>query len=59
VELADLSAFEREIVPLIQGIPIRWLAEATGLSLSYCSQIRRGEKVPHPLHWHSFRVASR
>ena len=29
---------------------------ATGLSLPYVSQIRRGEKIPHPRHWHRFRA---
>jgi hypothetical protein len=43
--------FTREILPLIQNIPLRKLQEATGLSLRYVSLIRRGERVPHPLHW--------
>jgi hypothetical protein len=48
---ADPEVFRREILPLIQGAPLRRLVEVTGLSLRYCSLIRRGEKVPHPRHW--------
>jgi hypothetical protein len=44
--------FRREILPLIQEVPLRRLVEATGLSLRYCSLIRRGERIPHPRHWH-------
>ena len=52
-KLDDLSAFEREILPLIQKVPLSRLMRATGLSLRYVSQIRRGEKTPHPRHWGS------
>jgi CRISPR-associated endonuclease Cas1 len=53
-KLIELSAFEREILPLIHKVPLSALVRATGLSLRYCSQIRRGEKVPHPRHWEAF-----
>lgn len=55
-KLVDLSAFEREVLPLIGDVPLSRLVRATGLSLRYCSQIRRGEKVPHPRHWPAFRA---
>jgi hypothetical protein len=51
----DLSAFQRDILPHIQEVPLSRLVKATGLSLRYCSQIRRGEKVPHPRHWEALR----
>jgi hypothetical protein len=54
----DPDVFSREILPGLQGIPLRRLAERTGLSLPYCSQIRRGLKVPHPRHWDLFRSAA-
>jgi CRISPR-associated endonuclease Cas1 len=54
-QLVELTAFKREILPLIQEVPLSRLARATGLSLRYVSQIRRGERVPHPKHWSSFR----
>jgi len=50
-KLIDLSAFQRDILPLIQGVPLRRLQRATGLSLRYVSLIRRGERTPHPRHW--------
>jgi CRISPR-associated endonuclease Cas1 len=50
-KLVDLSAFGREILPSIQSVPLSRLQRATGLSLRYVSQIRRGEKTPHPRHW--------
>src|SRR5262249_14080183 len=57
-KLIDLSAFEREILPLIREVPLSALVHATGLSLRYCSQIRRGEKTPHPRHWQRLREAA-
>jgi hypothetical protein len=53
---ADPELFKREILPLTQGVPLRRLLEATGLSLRYCSLIRRGERVPHPRHWEALRT---
>jgi hypothetical protein len=50
-KLTDLPAFQPEILPLVQGVPLRRLQRATGLSLRYVSLIRRGEKTPHPRHW--------
>jgi CRISPR-associated endonuclease Cas1 len=57
-KLVDLTAFQREILPLIQNVPLSRLVKATGLSLRYVSQVRRGEKVPHPRHWERFRDAA-
>jgi hypothetical protein len=54
-QLVDRAAFQRDILPHIEEIPLRRLMDATGLSLRYVSQIRRGEKVPHPKHWQAFR----
>lgn len=53
-KLVDLSAFKREILPLIQDVPLSRLQRATGLSLRYVSLIRRGERTPHPRHWQAF-----
>jgi hypothetical protein len=50
----DPTEFEREIRPLLQGVPLARLVQGTGLSLRYVSQIRRGERVPHPRHWTRF-----
>jgi len=32
------------------------MADATGLSLVYCNQVRRGQRVPHPRHWPALRT---
>lgn len=45
------SLFTDQILPTLQSVPLSDMAEATGLSLGYCSFIRRGLKVPHPRHW--------
>jgi hypothetical protein len=50
-KLVDLSAFQRDILRLIQGMPLSRLQRATGLSLRYVSLIRRGARTPHPRHW--------
>jgi hypothetical protein len=42
---------------MIQNVPLSRLVKATGLSLRYVSQIRRGEKVPHPRHWQALGQA--
>ena len=48
---ADVDVFRSGVLPSTQGISLRRLAKATGLSLSYCSKIRQGLVVPHPMHW--------
>ncbi len=50
-KLVELGAFDREILPQIQNVSLSVLSRATGLSIRYVSQIRRGEKRPHPRHW--------
>ncbi len=50
-ERADPVVFRREILPGLQGIPLRRLAKATGLSVQHCGLVRRGLRVPHPRHW--------
>jgi hypothetical protein len=57
-KLVDLSAFQRDILPLIHAVPLSRLQEATGLSLRYVSLIRRGERTPHPRHWQPLLMAA-
>jgi CRISPR-associated endonuclease Cas1 len=57
-KLVDSSTFEREILHEIQRVSLSRLCRASGLSIRYVSQIRRGEKTPHPRHWEAFRAAS-
>ncbi len=45
------EVFLREILPHLQGVSLGVMAKATALSEQYCSQIRRGQYVPHQRHW--------
>jgi hypothetical protein len=47
----DPHQFQQEILPGLKEAPLRRIMRATGLSLRYCSLIRRGLYVPHPRHW--------
>jgi CRISPR-associated endonuclease Cas1 len=47
----DATQYERDIAPLLQELDARTVADATGLSMIYCRQIRAGTRVPHPRHW--------
>jgi hypothetical protein len=49
--IVNPELFAREILPGLQRVPLSDLVRATGLTQGYLSQIRRGEKVPHPRHW--------
>ncbi len=52
------EVFETEILPTIQDVSLNRISAATGLSVDYCSKIRRGLKTPHPRHWAAFRALS-
>ena len=47
----DEGAFARDLLPRLCSVPLRVMAEATGLSQGYCSFVRSGRKVPHRRHW--------
>ncbi len=47
----DPEEFRERLLPAIQRVPLSAIMEATGLSLRYCSVIRRGLQTPHPRHW--------
>jgi len=47
--------FTSEMLPGLQEVPLREMSQATGLSIDYCSKIRRGLNVPHPRHWPAFK----
>jgi CRISPR-associated endonuclease Cas1 len=53
-ERPDAEVFTREILPGLQGVSLSRIMQATGLSLRYSSQIRRGY-VPHAMRWESLR----
>jgi len=47
----DRVDFRRDILPKLQGLPVRVIAEAMGASLSHGSKVRSGLLVPHKRHW--------
>lgn len=55
---ADLTVFEREILPGLACVPARAIAEATGLSIGYCRRIVAGLASPHPMWWEAMRAVS-
>jgi CRISPR/Cas system-associated endonuclease Cas1 len=52
----DPEVYRREILPLIRRIPLRLLADATELSESHLSFVRRGTKIPHQRHWETLQA---
>ncbi len=52
----SVQTFRREILPRLRDVPLGAIARVTGLSLGYCSFIRRGKRIPHPRHWEMLRV---
>lgn len=48
---SDPEVFRREILPKLPRLSLTAMAKATGLSIQYCSLIRRGQCVPHRRHW--------
>ena len=54
-EKPDPEVFRREILPLLQDVPLSQMKAATGLSVTMCARIRRGY-APHPRHWARLRA---
>ena len=50
------AQFDRELRQQLQDVSIRRLCDATGLSPSYWSLIRRGMRVPHVRHWEALKA---
>ena len=48
--LAEPHGFVDRILPGLRGITGAAIRNATGLSVSYCRRILRGQYVPHPMH---------
>lgn len=41
----------RDILPKLQSLPVRVIAEAMGANISHGSKVRGGKLVPHKRHW--------
>jgi hypothetical protein len=54
----DTERFVKEILPRLQGVPVRVLADASGLSIGHVARVRRGLRVPHPMHWDALTAAA-
>jgi hypothetical protein len=48
---ASTVVFRREILPKLQGVAVRAIAEAMGATISHGSKVRTGKLVPHKRHW--------
>lgn len=53
--LPDPQIFTREILPGLQSLSLKKLSKASGLSVSYCALIKKGKKIPHPMHWQNLK----
>jgi hypothetical protein len=53
-EHRDEAWLKREVLPRLDGFPLKMIADATGLSLTACSRMRAGLRTPHPRHWDAF-----
>jgi hypothetical protein len=48
--------FRRDILPKLQRVTVRVIAEAMGTGISHCSKVRSGKLVPHRRHWKALRA---
>jgi len=48
--------FRRDILPKLQVVPVRAIADAMGASISHGSKVRSGLLVPHKRHWQKLRT---
>ena len=47
----DTVDFRRDILPRLQSLPVRVVAEAMGTGISHGSKVRNGHLIPHRRHW--------
>jgi CRISPR-associated endonuclease Cas1 len=50
-EWLNESTYHKQIMPRLVGIKVRTISSALGVSDPYATDIRRGNRVPHPRHW--------
>lgn len=43
--------FSEKIQPLLAHITLSTIQSRLGVSVYYASQIRKGQRIPHPRHW--------
>ena len=47
----EVDRFATSILPRRQGVTASDIARRTGLSIAYCSRVKRGQPTPHPRWW--------
>lgn len=55
-ETPDAERFRSDILPRLQNVSLSAMMRTTRLSLRYCSEIRRGIRVPHPMYWEALQA---
>jgi CRISPR-associated protein Cas1 len=45
------AAYRQRIQPLLKKVSTSRISTALGVTWAYASNIRRGERIPHPRHW--------
>ena len=48
--------FAREILPTLKDVRAQAVRDATGLSMSYCRRVLRGQYIPHAMHWDALKT---
>lgn len=51
----DEAWFKREVAPKLDAFTLAEIGAATGLSLTACSRIRAGARIPHLRQWEALR----
>ena len=55
VEETEPDFYRATIAPRLTDFSVQEIAEASGLSASYCKKIRKGERMPRPRHWEALK----
>jgi len=50
------DVFLKEILPSLAEVTLTQMMKATGPSSGYCWKIKRGQRIPHPMHWEALRT---
>ena len=45
------SSYREKILPRLAGITVPLLAQTLDVSEPYAAKVRKGQHVPHPMHW--------
>jgi len=47
----DIARYEREVMPIVASLTPNALSRITGLSANHGTQVRKGVRRLHPMHW--------